>query len=242
MTVKATGADKRDRTQMTENTQNSAISQVVNGKSFVDIGALWGTASEKASVAWTHGASEVSVVDILPLNDPMWTAFDEHLATLGSPPAAHISKNLDDVTDADPKWDVVHTSGVIYHCPSPMHTLGQLKRITGEHLIITSMVIPPSISSPTGTLTLRPGQSWFVPTLDAEARQIAGEYLNSTGVVGAWGIDVAVGPWDATDYGPWWWLFTPQSFRELVETAGFEVVMEGSSWEGRSHTVLARPV
>lgn len=227
---------------MTESTQDQAIAKVVSGKTFVDIGALWGTANEKASVAWAHGATGVSVIDILPLNDPLWKAFDEHLAGLGSPAAAHISRNLDDVTDDDPKYDVVHTSGVIYHCPSPMHTLGQLKKITREHLIITSMVIPATISSPTGTLSLLSGQSWFVPTLDGTSRQIAAEYLNSTGVVGAWGIDLPVSPWDATDYGPWWWLFTPQSFRQLVETAGFEVVLEGPSWGGRSHTILARVI
>ena len=225
---------------MTESTQDQAIANVVSGKTFVDIGALWGTNNEKVSVAWAHGASEVSVIDILPPSNPLWTALDEHLVALGSPPAAHVTRNLDDVIDSDPKYDVVHTSGVIYHCPSPMHTLGQLKLITREHLIITSMVIPATISSPTGSLTLRSGQSWFVPTLDVQDRQIAAEYLNSTGVVGAHGIDIPVSPWDASDYGPWWWLFTPQSFRELVETAGFEVVMEGPSWGGRSHTILAR--
>ncbi len=227
---------------MTENTQNAAIAQVVKGKTFVDIGALWGTANEKASVAWAHGASEVSVIDILPLKDPLWTAFDQHLSEIGSPPAAHITANLDQMDAPSVKWDVVHTSGVIYHCPNPVHTLCQLKKIAKEHVIVTSMVIPPTISSPTGTLTLRTGQSWFVPTLDPEARQIAAEYLNGTGVVGAHGIDLPVDPWDATDYGPWWWLFTPASFRALVETAGFEVVSEGPSWDGRSHTIMARPI
>lgn len=225
---------------MTESTQDQAISRVTAGKTFVDIGALWGTENEKASVAWANGATDVSVMDILPLQDPLWTAFDDHLVKLGSPPAAHVSQNLDDVTDANPRYDVVHTSGVIYHCPSPMHTLGQLKRLTREHLIITSMVIPATISSPTGTLSLESGQSWFVPTLDDKSRQIAAEYLNSTGVVGAWGIDRPVSQWDATDYGPWWWLFSPESFRRLVETAGFDVIMEGPSWGGRSHTILAR--
>jgi hypothetical protein len=227
---------------MSLSVQDQFIERVVAGSSFVDIGALWGTVSEKASTAWSAGASDVSVVDILPQGHELWSALDAHLSAIGSPAARHVTANLDAMDPTGIEWDVVHTSGVIYHCPNPVHTLCQLRAITNKWLIITSMVIPQHISSPTGSLELRPGQSYFVPTLDPEARTIAAEYLNATGVFRATGVDVPVAQWDTGDYGPWWWLFTPSSLAGLLSTCGFEVVDDGPSWEGRSHTMLARPV
>ena len=35
--------------------RDTYISQVVAGKSFADVGGLWGTVNEKVSVAHTHG-------------------------------------------------------------------------------------------------------------------------------------------------------------------------------------------
>ena len=40
--------------------RDTYISQVVAGKSFADVGGLWGTVNEKVSVAHAHGARGLS--------------------------------------------------------------------------------------------------------------------------------------------------------------------------------------
>ena len=46
--------------------RDSYIRQAVAGKSFADIGGLWGTVNEKVSVAHTHGVRTLSMVDVSP--------------------------------------------------------------------------------------------------------------------------------------------------------------------------------
>jgi len=43
---------------------NEWIKQYVQGKTFVDVGRLWGTVNEKVSVAAKAGARETSMIDI----------------------------------------------------------------------------------------------------------------------------------------------------------------------------------
>lgn len=226
---------------MSDDIRNDFIARVAPGKTFADVGPLWGTENEKMSVAWASGASDVTAVDIVPPGHELWDKLDDRLARVGSPGVKRLpSANLDRIDTSAHSWDVVHCSGIIYHCPNPMHTLTQLRGLAAEWLILTSMVVPETFSSPSGTVTMRPGQGLFIPALDAEAGQIASEFLTANGVIGATGVNVAVDEWDVTDYGPWWWLLSPSAVNALLVTAGFTIVDEGPSWGGRSHTVLAR--
>ena len=52
--------------------RDTYISQVAAGKSFADVGGLWGTVNEKVSVAHTHGARALTMIDVSPPDTELW--------------------------------------------------------------------------------------------------------------------------------------------------------------------------
>ena len=46
--------------------RDTYIRQVVAGKSFADVGGLWGTVNEKVSVAHAYGARALTMIDVSP--------------------------------------------------------------------------------------------------------------------------------------------------------------------------------
>jgi len=216
------------------------IQNVVPHRTFVDVGALWGTVNEKVSVASRAGAASVAVIDEVPLGAPLWTAFDDRMVELGIAGVRRVSANLDRLPEPVERFDVVHCSGIVYHCPNPIFTLGQLRLLTGEWLILTSMVVPETIDSAIGSIRIGSGQALFVPGLDAPSRAIVDRYLFERDVRGAIGIDQPVERWDPTNYDPWWWLLTPSAVATMLRVAGFTVEADAPYWDGRAHTFLAR--
>lgn len=229
-------ADKKDRW----------IETLSAGKSFMDIGGLWGTRNEKVSVALKAGARVATMADITPLDHQLWRDLDEHCRQLGvtgyhraqldvvEPPADHASL----------VHDVVHCSGIIYHVPDPYRMLANLRKLAGEHLIITSMVVPERIKNRKGKLDFPADRAAFVPSLTEATRAIVAEHFDELGLsVGAVNMPLDE-PWrwpDGTpNYGPWWWLMSPVFLRGLIEVAGFEIEDECWSWEQRSYSFLAR--
>ncbi len=49
---------------MSSDVRDTYIRWVVAGKSFVDVGGPWGTVNEKVSVAHTHGACGLTMIDV----------------------------------------------------------------------------------------------------------------------------------------------------------------------------------
>jgi hypothetical protein len=214
---------------------------LVDGGSFADIGGLWGTVSEKVTVAHAAGATSVAMVDILPTSNPLWAAFRERVSYLGVPTWQEHVANLDEAPPTLGPWDVVHCSGVIYHCPNPLHTLRKLHALTGKSLVLTSMVLAERMETDRGVIEVPAGQPIFIPGLDAENLSIVDRFLEMRGVRNAIGIDVPA-EYDVTDYGPWWWVPTPSALEAMVRTAGYRILGSGPFWDGRSWTVHARPV
>ena len=54
-------------------------------------------------------------------------------------------------------FDVVHCSGVLYHCPEPLYTLRQLRAITRETLVLGIATMPETVSSTAGFVSVEPG-------------------------------------------------------------------------------------
>ena len=209
------------------------------GSTFADVGGLWGTVSEKVSVAERAGASERTMIDILPLTHPLWRQLRDRLAEIGAGPCNELSLNLDHATADTGTFDVVHCSGVVYHVPNPIHTLCQLRLLTSGHLVVTAMSIPEHIENDVGRIDLLPGQSLLVPSLSPRDLAILARHWELVGVSNAIGIDI---PADYTpdNYGPWWWLPTPSALEGWVRLAGFSVERSEPFWGGRSHTILAK--
>ena len=136
--------------------RDTYIRQVVAGKSFADIGGLWGTVNEKVSVAHTHGARALSMIDVSPPDSELWSLFEERRRTLRLPAIECVSADILALAEADPRpqFDVVHCSGVLYHMPEPMQFLRALRRITREALVLTSAITATRVKGAQGVLEL----------------------------------------------------------------------------------------
>ena len=186
------------------------------------------------------------MADIAPLDHSLWRDFDQHCSQLG---AHGYEKVRLDVTEPEkygplPRHDIVHCSGIIYHLPDPWRMLANLRRLAGDYLIITSMVVPEHIENDAGTLAFDADMAAFVPSLNQHTRAVVAEHFDQAGIkVGA--INQALQePWlwpDGTpNFGPWWWLMSPAFLRGMVEIVGFAVEDECWSWEGLSYSFLLR--
>lgn len=113
--------------------------------------------------------------------------------------------------------------------------------ITREWLILTSMVVPERSAGRAGVLELKQGQCLLVPTLSDAQRAILREYFDGRGMTVA-GINrdrPFVAPGGRFRYGPWWWIFTTETFFGMCRMLNVRVEKTSVSTHG-SASVLAR--
>lgn len=216
------------------------IAKVMSGKTFVDVGGLWGTVNEKVSVAAKAGAASTTMLDIQLLDHPLWQAFRERCVSMGVSGCHLISASIDDpgLERKVGQFDVVHCGGVLYHCPNPLYTLTQLARISCNYLILTTTVIPETVTNSKGTITVPAGTALFVPFLPHYQAEILKEYWEAGGVAGI-GITKQPQVWHVEDYAPWWWLFPVSTVRQLIMAAGFSILEDCPYWGSKAHSFLA---
>jgi len=111
----------------------------VPGRSFADIGCMWGVNGEYSFIAEAAGATSVTAVDVFGPTPE----FEEKRITRGSRVRfvlgdATRAGTLDEIGEAD----VVFCAGVLYHHPSPFDLLVALRRICRETLILRTSTIP----------------------------------------------------------------------------------------------------
>jgi hypothetical protein len=205
------------------------IREVVAGKSFCDVGGLWGTVRERVSVAVKAGASMASMLDVTPVGDPLWRAFGARMLGLSVPEVHCLTSDLHQYDGA--AFDVVHCSGVLYHCPEPEVTLAALRRLTRHHLILSCSVIPPELADGRGWVPL-----WQLTADDAA--HMADYWRPAVS-------DTAIGltrDWptepDPDNWAPWYWLPTINGLTASVRAHGFTVLNHAPIWHGYAHTWL----
>jgi hypothetical protein len=108
------------------------------------------------------------------------------------------------VADNSPKFQVVDSSGVLYHMPDPIRYLIALREITQEHLIPTSAITPTRIESEAGFLDMPEAAVLFLPALDGTEKAILAAHWRPTGGTGAIGITRDEHDWRFDNFGPWW--------------------------------------
>jgi hypothetical protein len=136
-----------------------------------------------------------------------------------------------------PTFDVVHCSGVLYHMPDPLRFLAALRRLTREHLVLTSSITADVISNDAGTLHVPSGSALFIPGLTAAEREVVrADWLPLVGE-NAGGITCGT-TWRVDDFGPWWWLPTISALKAMCEAAGFRVIDGQTLWDDHAYTVL----
>ncbi len=193
------------------------------GKSFADIGGMWGT-YWGAFEAVDAGASPVLMLDVNPITD-------EYTAAIGDREVSFLQGDLHDekILRKIDQADIVLCSGVIYHCPNPLDTLECLRRITGEYLILTCSAMLDEAANPSNGLVYLPGL-----TPEQRTELVA----KNPSVVGPNGALLDFAPDEG--YWNWFFCFTPWALRSMLTTAGFDVIDQkrysGLEW------YLARPV
>lgn len=216
------------------------IEQVATGRSFADVGGLWGTVSEKVSVAHRAGASEVTMIDVTVADGQLWDQFRSRIQSLGVPAARCLSGDVIALAESPgcPLFDVVHCSGVIYHIPDPMRLLTALRRMTREYLVLSSAVTATEISNEAGVLNIPAAAAIFVPALQQRERDILRAHWSP--VVGdlAAGLTSDVLLWNVNEFGPWWWLPTVDALKAMCMAAGFNFIAGAYYWNNNAYSLM----
>jgi hypothetical protein len=219
------------------------IAKLTPGKSFADVGGLWGLHNEMVSLAAESGAASTCMIDIAPRGHEMWTRFEEKLTARAISNVKCIQADACDsgFPSKVGQFDVVHSSGIIYHVPNPINYLLNLRNVTKHCLIVTSMTVPEIIKGPAGEIDLSGGRLLGLHGLDEAQRKTVAYYFNSVGLRGDEIIKNAeklLNSQGRPDFGPWWWLFTVESVRRLLSAVELKTVSITETWRAKSHTFL----
>ena len=202
-------ADSRDK----------MIASVVKGRSFVDVGALWGTRNEKLSVAHRYGASSLAVLDQFPKNSVWWRRLRKRLNF----PYQKISSSL--LGYSGMSFDVVYCSGVIYHSPSPLEALQKLYSMTNETMILTTIYADEVMECPWGQIEIPSSGMLFIPALTLLEFSVVQYVVGQNNPSRIWGITEHVPPerWEHNTWH-WWWLFTAHTVESMLKVVNFKIV------------------
>ncbi len=216
------------------------IQRVVLNKSFVDVGGLSNVIYERVSVAAKAGAKSLCMIDVEAEECVWWRELSERL----------VERNIEcefvsaDILTCQPKaYDVVHSSGVLYHLPKPMEYLLQLRRMTRDYCILTSTTISRSLKTKYGDLELPEACIVFVPALSGREREIVKEWFVHGGRGDVTEREERFGGWNnVTNYYPNWFIPTVSAFKEMACSAGFDIV-DGRAVEPNdySYCLLLKP-
>lgn len=181
------------------------VKKYSNGKSFADIGALWGVDGLNSFVAEESGATRVVALDIYPASHKFLAEKkrrNSHVEFVQG------DINLTETTQKIGKVDVVLCSGVLYHTPDPVHLLTRLRTITKEILILNTSSIP--------EIHGLKNMAVFYPFLAENQRRIWNRGIGSQKAI--------TGPYEPQEgYGNWFWGMTPSCLESMLQCAGFEV-------------------
>ncbi len=221
------------------------IARIAEGRSFIDVGGLWGVHGEKVSLAHEHGATELALLDAIAADDVAWELFRERMRERGIDGVECISADV--LTATVRPFDVVHSSGVLYHLPSPMLYLARLRNLARRYLVLTTACFPEGgIENEHGTLRLPAAGALFVPALNENERRVVGAYWRGlirptvTGVdepPAALGVERAC-EFRLDDYAPFWWLLTPPAIAAMCGICGFRILENIFSARYSSATLL----
>ncbi len=181
------------------------VKKYSKGKTFVDIGALWGIHGLNTFVAEESGALRSIAVDV-------YSETPEFLETVRKK-NSRVEFIRGDINNEETIkkigfCDVVLCSGVVYHTPSPIDMFMRLRMITKETLILNTASIPEFFGVKNVAV--------FYPFLSKEQRNIWNRGIGSQKAI--------TGPYEPQEgYANWFWGMTPSAIESMLLLAGFEV-------------------
>jgi hypothetical protein len=194
----------------------ATLRQYAPSNSFVDVGTMWEAHGDVAFEAEELGATKVTAMDV-SAPTPQYEA--EHARR-----DSKVRFVQGDVHDAGVLaevgvHDVVWCSGVLYHCPNPIHTIECLRSITRSVLILITATIPeiPGVRH----------ASVFFPHLPERDRRAydkafaiaSGTYKPDAEREGLTDPFVA-----ERGFANWWWGLSPSAVEAMLQASGFELV------------------
>src|SRR5207249_2697938 len=129
------------------------------GRSFLDVGCMWGVNGGYAFHALASGASRVVGLDVDPAT-PEFLA--ENQACGGGVEFVQGDINDGRIPERLGSFDVVFCAGVLYHVPNPVLTLAHLRRLCDRVLVLACPCFPEQEI---------PQSAIFLPGLDEESRR-----------------------------------------------------------------------
>jgi hypothetical protein len=142
-----------------------------------------------------------------------------------------------------PTYDIVFSSGVLYHLPAPLTYLARLRRITGEYCILTSSTAPTRFAVDDRELTLPSASAIFIPALEGAEKDLVVEWYRRRGRDNVAEPEEQRGGYrNLANYRPNWFMPTVAALRAMAVCAGFTIVDESPvEAEDLSHCLLLRP-
>jgi trans-aconitate methyltransferase len=182
------------------------IKKYAPGKSFADIGCMWGIDGSNSFLAERSGSTKVVGVDVYKESQNFLEAkkkTDSKVEfVLGDINSPETSQKIG-------SCDVVYCAGVLYHSPDPFHLLTRLRAICKETLILSTTCIPEVRGIRNAAI--------FYPFLNEKQRQIWNRGIGSQKAI--------TGPYEPeSGYANWFWGMTPSCIESLLQCAGFEIV------------------
>jgi hypothetical protein len=213
------------------------IGRVVKERSFADVGGLRGVVGEKVSLAHSHGAAALTMIDAAPEDDGSWRAFADRMRYFGVPAYETVRAGVIDLAGSPdhPRYDVVHCADGLHRVPDPLRFLSALRGIAREYLVLSSAVTTASIGADGETLELPSTASIFVPALGERERAILEDHRRP---VGSDSPKREQEFSDAQDLASWWWLPTVGSMRAMCESAGFSYEDGAHYWNDNAYVML----
>ncbi len=200
--------------------------QVVKDKSFIDVGGIYGIVREKVSVARRLGAGRVALLDLPPASDASWDQMRDHLAKNNVTDCEFLSGDVQRL-HVEPR-DVVHCSGVLYHVPNMLGFVAALRKLTKEHCILSTTVMPTSVEVDGESLTTMDGAAVFLPGLAGKERDIFVKYWQRWGAEDITFAEPQYGGHrNLANFFPNWWIPTVGAFKAIATCAGFTILDEG---------------
>jgi methyltransferase family protein len=180
--------------------REALVRRFAPGRSFADVGAMWGVDGAIAFAAEQAGAARVTAVDVM---EPTAAYEAEHAARGSSVRFVRGDLHEPATVEAVGVHDVVWCSGLLYHSPNPMLALERLRALTGDVLLLGTEALPE------------------VPGLPGAALFFAGADRAVFSGPGRVGLETPFDP--ARGYENWWWGPTPSALRAMLGAAGFAV-------------------
>lgn len=227
----------------TQLNKRKMIREHVTGKTFVDVGGLWGTKGEMVTTAAAGGASALTMADVQPLGNMWWQKFEAWCAEKEVTGCQELNVDICDPqsTATIGTYDMVHCAGVMYHVADLFQFVSNLVSVTREYLVLSSVVMPDEMQTSAGNLTFGPDHAYLSPVLAGDNKAVVLQYLADHNLTaGGLNQDAPYFADGKPRTGPWWWLFSGSFMANVVRLHDMEVMAEGATPNGLGYTVFAR--